>query len=217
MKRAEPSVSILARLEQGQKVIQFVAILVAGGWTFYEHVYTIGREREQRKSYGWLTTKLEVNTARVDPKTVAVHMRLVASNPSQRYVEPFFVLWNAYEPSSKKPIFQRVTTRFSEIKPGETTEDSIVEILTDPPPVIVAHAETFLISEKSGERCILDPAHHGPETVLDELTTSPYVCEADPKESQRCKNASTGCSYQFATQMFTISSPIAENAKGSIK
>lgn len=213
MKRAEPSVSIWSRLEQSQKIIQFVALLVAGGWTFYEHVYSIGREREQRKSYGWLTTKLEVNTARVDSKNVAVHMRLVATNPSQRYVEPFFVLWNAYEPRSKRPLFQRVTTRFSEIKPGETTEDSIVEVLTDPPSVIVAHAETFLISEKSGERCILDPTHHGPETVLDQLTTAPYVCEADPKSSGRCKEQSAGCSYQFAAQMFTISPSITENAK----
>jgi hypothetical protein len=202
-------------LNDWKSLVEIAAILVAGSWVVYEHVYQEGKARRRGEENGWVAVTLVGASTPLSDGQRLIHANVTLTNTSKRAVEPMFVSWVLEDPTrvdaEKVPVRTiKNTTRVVTVRPGESTQDSTTFLAPREQDVALLRVRTYLRSEVDEEICVFDttrmPEAARPDFEVTKYTKVPAVCTPPAGSTSRTAD-SPGCPYQRAEVLLDLRQP----------
>jgi hypothetical protein len=186
-------------------LVEIVAIVVAGGWAFFEYGL---KEREARLSGAHLhraTLALSSSAAELRDGSHWLLSRLTITNPSKRVVRTFLVSWwYEYPPRPEDPDRSTAVKndpRTFSLAPGESSEIQVRKLIKPSEEAVLVHAHVIFLDAADGLQCRIHPEQVLPAGGLKALPDQPKVCSALPG-SEGC--AKPGCESQSAEALVSL-------------
>src|SRR5687767_9836691 len=97
----------LTTLEKTRMCVEIAAIVVAGGWTYWEFGYKRSEVLKEGQAFAWATASLDADIVSLDPTRAWAGLRLTMTNASRRPVKPLLIAWTVMHPPDPDSVAPR--------------------------------------------------------------------------------------------------------------